>query len=145
HFGGTRNGMVISWPRGVADEGGLRSQFGHVVDIFPTVLEAAGIQAPTEVNGVAQKPIEGESLAYTFQSPKATERRAAQYFELMGNRGIYKDGWFANTTPRRVPWEVGSKPPGNAADDYHWELYDLRKDYSQADNLAAANPTKLAE
>jgi len=145
HFGGTRNGMVVSWPRGVADEGGLRSQFGHVADIFPTVLEAAGIQAPTEVNGVAQKPLEGVSLAYTFRTPKAPERHTTQYFELMGNRGIYKDGWFANTTPRRVPWQVGSKPPGNAADDYQWELYDLRKDYSQAVNIAKANPAKLTE
>lgn len=144
HFGGTRNGMVISWPKG-ADQGRLRTQFGHVIDIYPTILEAARIQAPTEVNGVPQKPLEGVSLAYTFHAPKAPERHTTQYFELMGNRGLYKDGWFANTTPRRVPWEVGSRPPGNAADDYKWELYDLRKDYSQAVDIAKSNPKKLAE
>jgi len=145
HFGGTRNGFVVSWPKGISAHGEIRSQFHHVVDIFPTILEAAGLPAPTVVDGVRQMPLEGVSMEYSFNAPQAPGRHHVQYFELIGNRGIYADDWFANTTPKRVPWQVGSRPPGDAADDYQWELYDLRTDFSQAHNLAQQNPRKLKE
>jgi len=102
HFGGTRNGMVISWPEKIKDKGGLRSQFCHVIDIVPTIYEAAGVAQPTVVNGAKQKPVEGVSLVYTFAQPKAPTKHPVQYFELLGNRAIYKDGWIASTTPLKT-------------------------------------------
>jgi arylsulfatase len=146
HFGGTRQGMAISWPGHVTDVGGIRSQFHHMIDIVPTILEAAGIQAPTTVNGIAQKPIEGVSMAYTFDKANANapSKRDTQYFEMFANRGIYHDGWYANTTPPVPPWILGTAklPPIN---EYKWELYNIAEDYSQYNDLAANNPDKLKE
>jgi arylsulfatase len=143
HFGGTRNGMVISWPSRIKDKGSLRSQFSHVIDIVPTIYEAAGIKAPDVVDGVKQTPIEGKSLLYTFDQPKAPTQHPVQYFELAGNRAIYKDGWMASTTPLRVPWAaIGAEPN---PDDFKWELYNINEDFSQANNLAQQNPAKLTE
>jgi len=146
HFGGTRQGMVISWPGHITDTGGLRSQFHHIIDIVPTILEAAGIQAPATVNGIAQKPIEGVSMAYTFDKANANapSKRDTQYFEMFANRGIYHDGWYACTTPPAPPWLMGTdKLPD--VNDYKWELYNVADDYSQYNDLAANNPDKLHE
>jgi arylsulfatase A-like enzyme len=143
HFGGTRNGMVISWPAKIADKGGLRQQFASVIDIVPTIYEAAGITPPTMLDGAKQQPIEGTSLVYTFADGKAPTRHTTQYFELVGNRAIYKDGWMASTTPLRVPWvNTGFEP---SPDDFKWELYNINEDFSQANNLASKNPEKLKE
>ncbi|MEF2978602.1 arylsulfatase [Subtercola sp. YIM 133946] len=142
HWGGTRNGTIVHWPKGIAEKGGLRSQFTHVIDIAPTILEAAGLPEPTMVNGVMQSPMEGTSMLYTFAEPETAERHSLQYFEMFGNRGIYHKGWSA-VTKHRTPWEmVGPKLP--AFDDDVWELYDASTDYSQARNLAAENPELLA-
>jgi arylsulfatase len=141
-FGGTRNGMVISWPKGIAAKNEIRSQFGHVIDIAPTVLEAAGLPEPTRVNGVEQTPMAGVSLAYTFEDAAAPERHATQYFEIAGNRAIYHEGWFARTI-HKAPWEP--KPRRSLQDDSAWQLYDTRSDFSLANDLAAQNPEKLAE
>src|SRR5215468_8051092 len=143
HFGGTRNGLVISWPARIRNKGGIRSQFAHVIDIVPTIYEAAGITPPTEMDGVKQKPLEGVSLAYTFDNANVPTRHTTQYFELVGNRGIYKDGWIANTTPLRLPWvTIGFEP---SPDDFKWELYNVNEDFSQANNLAERYPDKLKE
>jgi arylsulfatase len=143
HFGGTANGLVISWPARIKDKGGLRSQFCHVIDIVPTIYEAIGIMPPKIMDGVEQKQIEGTSLLYTFADAKAPTRHTTQYFELVGNRAIYKDGWMASTTPLRLPWvTVGSEPN---PDDFKWELYNVNEDFSQANNLAEKNPDKLKE
>jgi arylsulfatase A-like enzyme len=143
HFGGTRNGMVISWPGHIKDAGGIRSQFSSVIDIVPTIYEAAGITPPRVLDGVEQKPLEGTSLVYTFDNAKAPTRHTTQYFELVGNRAIYKDGWMASTTPLRLPW-VTFGPEVNP-DDFKWELYNINEDFSQANNLAAKNPAKLKQ
>lgn len=145
HFGGTRQGMAISWPARIKDAGGIRAQFHHVLDIVPTILEATGIAAPEQVNGIAQKPIEGISMLYTFDKANADvpSRRDVQYFEMAGNRGIYPDGWYANTTPPAVPWEL--KKPTIPLDQYNWELYQISADYSQSEDLAAKMPQKLTE
>ena len=142
HFGGTRNGMAISWPNRIKAKGEIRSQFHHVIDVLPTVLEAANIPAPVKVNGVDQKPIEGTSMVYTFDEAKADGRRRTQYFEIFGRRGIYHDGWVAATTPKTAPW-LPSTPSKNANTDYNWELYNVDEDFSQATNLAAKFPDKL--
>jgi arylsulfatase A-like enzyme len=142
HFGGTRNGMVISWPDRIKDKGGIRTQFHHVIDIAPTILEAVGVQMPAMLNGVPQKPIEGVSMVYSFDDPKAASTRRTQYFEMFANRAIYNDGWVAATTPPLAPWASGKTIP---VDDYKWELYDITKDFSQANNLAAKEPQKLRE
>jgi arylsulfatase A-like enzyme len=142
HFGGTRNPLVISWPGHISDPGGKRWQFHHVIDIAPTILEAAGIPQPTEVNGVKQKPIEGISMMYTFKDPNAAEQRHIQYFEMFGNRALYKDGWIAVCRHGRLPWQsVGSYD----FDKDTWELYDISKDFSESNNVAAQNPDKLKE
>ncbi len=141
NFGGTRNGMVIHWPKRITAKGEVRAQFHHVIDIAPTVLEAAGLPEPKVVNGTAQTPIEGVSMVYTFANAKATSRHYVQYFEIMGNRGIYADGWFAGTL-HRAPWEM--KPRAALLDD-KWELYDTRNDFSLVNNLATKNPAKLKE
>jgi arylsulfatase len=140
-FGGTRNGMVVSWPKGIKAKNEIRSQFGHVIDIVPTILEAIGLPEPKVVNGVQQIPMEGTSLAYSFENAKAKERHTTQYFEIAGNRAIYHDGWFARTI-HRAPWEPKGRHP---LDKDVWELYDVRADFSLADDLAPKNPEKLAE
>jgi arylsulfatase A-like enzyme len=143
HFGGTRNGMVISWPARIKDKGGLRSQFCHVIDIVPTIYEAAQITPPTMLDGVEQKPLDGKSFVYTFDNAPAPTRHGTQYFEMMGNRAIYKDGWMASTTPLRLPWiNVGFEP---SPDDFKWELYNINEDFSQSNNLADKFPDKLKE
>ena len=143
HWGGTRNGTIVHWPKGIKSQGELRSQFHHVIDVAPTVLEAAGLPQPMSVNGVQQRPIEGVSMLYSFNDPKAAERHETQYFEMFGNRGIYHQGWTA-VTRHKTPWIlIGEKTP--AFDDDVWELYDTRKDWSQANNLAKQMPEKLHE
>jgi arylsulfatase A-like enzyme len=142
HFGGTRNGMVMSWPARIKDKGGVRTQFHHVIDIAPTILDAIGVPMPAVLNGVPQKPVEGVSMVYSFDDPKAPSTRRTQYFEMFANRAIYNDGWVAATTPPLAPWASG-KTIG--IDDYKWELYDITKDFSQANNLAAKEPTRLRE
>jgi len=144
HYGGTGNGLIISWPARIKDHGGIRSQWHHVIDIVPTILEVTGLEQPSSVNGVAQKPMEGVSMAYSFDNPKAPSARQTQYFEMMGNRGIYHEGWVACTTPVRVPWE----PVGPAVDvinGYKWELYHVADDFSEAVNVANKYPKKLHE
>ena len=140
-YGGTRNGMVIHWPKGIKAKGELRSQWHHVIDIAPTILEAAGLPEPKSVNGTVQTPIEGVSMAYTFADPKAPSRHTTQYFEIFGNRAIYQDGWLAGTV-HQAPWE--SKPRSTLEKDT-WELYDTRSDFSLANDLAAKNPGKLKQ
>jgi arylsulfatase A-like enzyme len=140
-FGGTRNGMVIHWPKRIKAKGEVRAQFHHVIDIAPTVLEAAELPEPKVVNGTPQEPIEGVSMVYTFANPKASSRHYVQYFEIMGNRAIYSDGWLAGAL-HRAPWEA--KPRATLLDD-KWELYDTRNDFSLVNNLAAKNPVKLKE
>ncbi|MCV7077220.1 arylsulfatase [Mycobacterium szulgai] len=142
HFGGTRNPMIVTWPKRITDRGGLRCQFHHVIDIAPTILEAAGIPAPAVVNGVTQKPYDGISLAYTFGDADAKDRRGTQYFEITGIRGIYHENWIACTYHGKIQWKRSALP---AFSDDRWELYDLRSDYSQAVDLAAERPDKLAE
>ncbi|SNS65724.1 arylsulfatase [Sphingomonas laterariae] len=144
HLGGTRNPLIVTWPKKITDKGGLRSQFGHVNDIAPTILDILGLQAPAEVNGIAQKPMNGVSLAYSFNDAKAAERHTTQYFEVFGHRAIYHDGWMASAFHNRLPWKafsLGNKP----FEEDKWELYDLRTDFSQANDLAAKQPAKLEE
>jgi len=140
-YGGTRNGMAVHWPKGITAKGELRSQWHHVIDIAPTILEAAGLPEPKSVNGTPQTPIEGVSLAYTFADAKAPSRHTTQYFEIFGNRAIYHDGWLAGTV-HRAPWEF--KPRATLENDT-WELYNTRTDFSLANDLAAHNPEKLKE
>src|SRR5882724_4650471 len=140
-YGGTRNGMVVHWPKGIKAKDEIRSQWHHVIDVAPTSLEAAGLPEPKTVNGVPQKPIEGVSLAYTFADAKAPSRHIVQYFEIFGNRAIYQDGWLAGTV-HRAAWE--SKPRATFENDT-WELYDTRNDFSLVNDLAAKNPGKLKE
>ncbi|MDM9384003.1 arylsulfatase [Chlorogloeopsis sp. ULAP01] len=140
HFGGTRNPLVISWGEGIKDQGGIRSQFHHVIDIVPTILEVAGITTPKEVNGVKQKPIEGTSLVYTFDHPNTPSHRQTQYFEMLGNRAIYDRGWVAAARHRRLPWERTVKADFDAD---QWELYNIAEDFSEANDLAKENPDKL--
>jgi arylsulfatase len=145
HFGGTRQGLAISWPGHIKDPGGIRTQFHHVIDIVPTILEATGIQAPVMVNGIAQKPIEGVSMAYTFDNANANapSTRGTQYFEMVGNRAIYHDGWIAATTPPLPPWDLGLGTFPDVVNGYTWELYNLAEDFSQNNNLAAKMPDKV--
>jgi arylsulfatase len=141
NFGGTRNPLVVHWPKGIKAKGEIRSQFHHVIDLAPTVLEAAGIPEPKTVNGVVQTPMEGVSMMYTFADPKAADRHKTQYFEIFANRAIYHDGWVAATV-HKAPWEP--KPRRALADDI-WELYNVNEDFSEANDLAAKNPEKLKE
>jgi len=144
HFGGTRNGMVISWPGHIEEEGGIRTQWHHVIDILPTVLEAVKVSAPAVVEGIQQRPIEGVSMCYTFNQPEAPSTRRTQYFELFGNRAIYDDGWIAATTPVAAPWST-SVPNVDVIEGYAWELYHVDEDFSEAKNLATSMPDKLKE
>jgi len=141
NFGGTRNGMVMHWPKGIKAKNEVRSQFHHVIDVAPTVYEAAGLPAPRMVNGIEQRPMEGVSMAYSFDQAQAPDARKTQYFEMIGNRAIYHDGWYAGTI-HKAPWEL--KPRGPLTEDV-WELYNVNEDFSQANNLAAQNPEKLEE
>jgi len=141
HFGGTRNGMVIRWPQGIQAKGEIRSQFHHVIDIAPTILQVAGLPEPKMVNGAEQRPFDGVSMAYTFADPKAKDRRTTQYFEMFGNRAIYHDGWVA-ATRHSIPWLMVPNP--SLKDDV-WELYHVDEDFSEANDLAAKNPEKLKE
>jgi arylsulfatase len=138
-FGGTRNGMIIQWPAGIKGKGELRSQFGHVIDIAPTVFEAVKVPAPTMVNGIKQDPIEGKSLLYSFNNATAPEQHTVQYFEMFGNRGIYQDGWFARTI-HRPAW---LPKPLNTLQTDKWELYNAAEDFSLSNDLASQNPEKL--
>ena len=143
HWGGTRNGTIVHWPKGIEEQGGLRSQFTHVIDIAPTILEAAGLPEPTMVNGVQQSPIEGTSMMYTFDEPETPERHDLQYFEMFGNRGVYYKGTSA-VTKHRTPWVMTGGALA-AFDDDVWELYDGESDFSQARNLATEQPQRLHE
>ena len=143
HWGGTRNGTIIHWPKGIKGKGEMRSQFHHLIDVAPTVLEAAGLPEPLAVEGIQQEPIHGVSMLYSFNDAKAAERHETQYFEMFGNRGIYHKGWTA-VTRHKTPWLlVGEKTP--AFDDDVWEVYDTNKDWTQANNLAKQMPEKLHE
>src|SRR4029453_15553347 len=143
HFGGTRNGTIVHWPKGITRKGQIRNQFHHLIDVGPTMLEVAGLPEPVFVNGVQQRPIEGVSMAYSLNDAKGGERRDTQYFEMAGNRGIYHKGWTAVTRPR-TPWLTGGVKLV-AFDDDVWELYDTNTDWSQSKDLAKANPQKLHE
>jgi arylsulfatase A-like enzyme len=147
HFGGTRQGVAIAWPSRIKDAGGIRNQFHHVIDIVPTILEVTGVQVPDMVDGIAQKPIEGVSMAYTFDpaNADAPSTHRTQYFEMMSDRALYHEGWIASTHPIRPPWEIVGAAVEDPADAYRWELYDLTKDWTQNDDLAAAHPDKLRE
>jgi arylsulfatase len=142
HFGGTRNGMAISWPKGIKARGEVRDQFCHVIDLAPTILEVVGIEAPAELNGVTQKPIEGISIAYAFDDAKAPSKRTTQYFEMLGNQGMYHDGWMVSAI-RGVPW-LSENAPGDLL-NMPWELYHIDEDFTQANDLAKTEPEKLQE
>ena len=146
HLGGTRNGMIVSWPEKIQARG-LRTQYGHVIDIYPTLLSAIGLKAPDMVNGFRQQPVDGTDLTYSFTDPQAPSRHRVQYYEMVGNRAIYADGWLASTVPQRHTWEMTGGPDAgiNKAPSYVWELYNLDKDFNQTTNLAQRNPAKLAE
>ena len=144
HFGGTRQGMVMSWPGHIKDAGGIRNQFSHVIDIVPTILEACGIPQPAEFDGIPQKPIEGVSMAYTWDpaNANAPTRHTTQYFEMFGSRAIYHDGWIAAAPPLVPPWEMGKPSPPPEA--FQWELYNLNDDWTENNNLAQKEPDRLA-
>ena len=140
-FGGTRNGMVIRWPESIEESGGMRTQFGHVIDIAPTIMEAAGLPEPKSVNGTEQVPFAGTSLLYAFNDADAPEQHTTQYFEIFGNRAMYHEGWFARAI-HRAPWETTDLPP---LEDSAWELFNVREDFSLSNNVADENPEKLEE
>ncbi len=142
HFGGTRNGLVVHWPKGISDRGGVRTQWHHVIDVAPTILEAAGIPHPDRVDGIAQRPIEGTSMLYALRDGAAPDRHLTQYFEIFGNRGIFHDGWTA-VTKHRSPWDLSRTDP-IPFDQDTWELYDITRDFSQATDLASEYPERLA-
>lgn len=144
HLGGTRNGLVISWPEGI-DSRGIRSQFHHLIDIAPTILDVAGLPQPDVVNGVPQQRVDGVSMAYSFNSADAPGQRVTQYFEMLGKRAIFHRGWMAATRPPRALWQAEPLYTSNSPLDYEWELYHLDEDFSQSQNLAESNPAKLKE
>ena len=147
HFGGTAQGVAMSWPGHINDVGGIRPQFHHVIDIVPTILEATGIAQPDTINGIKQNPIEGVSMAYTWDKANANglTRHTTQYFEMLGNRAIYHDGWVAATTPATLPWELSTKTPPDVITGYNWELYNVNEDPTQFNDLAAKMPEKVKE
>jgi arylsulfatase len=147
HFGGTAQGVAMSWPGHINDTGGIRRQFHHVIDIVPTILEAAGIAQPETVNGIKQSPVEGVSMMYTWDKANAAAptRHTTQYFEMLGNRSIYHDGWVAATTPVTLPWELSTAAPPDVITGYKWELYNVIEDPTQFDDLAARMPDKLKQ
>jgi arylsulfatase A-like enzyme len=146
-FGGTAQGVAMSWPGHIKDEGAIRRQFHHVIDIAPTILEATGIPAPETINGIRQHPIEGVSMTYTWDKTNANvpTRHTTQYFEMLGNRAIYHDGWVAATTPATTPWELSTKTPPDVITGYNWELYNVNEDPTQFNDLAAKMPEKLRQ
>ena len=147
HFGGTAQGVAMSWPGHINDVGGIRRQFHHLIDIVPTILEATGIPAPDTLNGIKQRPMDGVSMAYTWDKANANapSRRTTQYFEMLGNRAIYHDGWVAATTPATLPWELSSAPPPDVITGYKWELYNVKEDPTESNDLAAKMPEKLKQ
>jgi hypothetical protein len=147
HFGGTRQGVCMSWPGHIQDVGGIRTQFHHVIDIVPTILEATGISAPDTINGIEQRPIEGVSMVYTWDKANANapSKRDTQYFEMLGNRAIYHDGWVAATTPVTIPWDLSTKTPPDVITGYNWELYNIENDFTEFNDLATKMPDKLKE
>jgi arylsulfatase len=147
HFGGTAQGMAISWPGHINDVGGIRRQFHHVIDIVPTILEAAGIAAPDTINGITQSPIEGVSMIYSWDKANGAvpTQHTTQYFEMLGNRAIYNEGWVACTTPATLPWELSTAPPPDVITGYNWELYHVHNDPTQFNDLAAEMPEKLKQ
>jgi arylsulfatase len=147
HFGGTAQGMCMSWPGHVKDVGGIRNQFSHVIDIVPTILEVTGIPAPDTINGIKQRPIEGTSLVYTWDKSNANAptRHTTQYFEMLGNRAIYSDGWLAATTPVTLPWELSTKEPPDVITGYNWELYNINEDPTESNDVAKKMPDKLKQ
>ena len=147
HFGGTAQGMAMSWPGHINDVGGARRQFHHIIDIAPTILEAAGIPQPDTIDGIKQRPMDGVSMAYTWDKANADapSRRTTQYFEMLGNRAIYHDGWVAATTPATLPWELSTKPAPDVITGYKWELYNVKEDPTESNDLAQAMPDKLKE
>jgi arylsulfatase A-like enzyme len=147
HFGGTAQGVAMSWPGHITDAGGIRRQFHHVIDVVPTILEAVGIPAPDEINGIKQLPIEGVSMKYTWDEANANAptRHTTQYFEMLGNRAIYHDGWVATTTPVTLPWELSTATPPDVITGYNWELYNVQEDPTQFNDLATKMPDKLKQ
>jgi arylsulfatase len=147
HFGGTAQGVVMSWPGHINDKGGIRRQFSHVIDIVPTILEAVGIEQPDTINGIKQIPIEGVSMAYTWDKTNANAktRHTTQYFEMLGNRSIYHDGWVAATTPVTLPWELSTKTAPDVITGYNWELYNVEEDPTQFNDLASKMSDKLKQ
>jgi arylsulfatase len=147
HFGGTAQGMAMSWHGHITDAGGIRRQFHHLIDVVPTILEATGIPAPEMIDGIKQRPIEGVSMAYTWDKANANAptRHTTQYFEMLGNRAIYHDGWLAATTPVTLPWELSSAPPPDVITGYKWELYNVQQDPTENNELATRMPDKLKE
>ncbi len=147
HFGGTAQGVVMCWPSHINDVGGIRRQFHHVIDIAPTILEATGISQPDTIDGIKQSPMEGVSMAYTWEKANANAKttHTTQYFEMLGNRSIYHDGWVAATTPITLPWELSSAPPPDVITGYKWELYNVEEDPTQFNDLATQMPEKVKE
>ena len=146
-MGGINQNMVVSWPARIKDKGGLREQFVHVIDVVPTILEAAGIRAPEVVDGIKQSPIEGTSFAYTFdaRNAKAASRHKTQYFEMMGQWALYHDGWLLSTKVNRAPWEAFGPANPDPLNNQVFELFDLTKDFNQTDDIAAKYPQKVKE
>jgi len=147
HYGGTAQGVAMSWPGRITDVGGIRRQFHHIIDIVPTVLAATGVSAPDTINGIKQRPIDGVSMTYTWDKTNADipSQRGTQYFEMLGNRAIYHDGWVAATTPATLPWELSTKTPPDVITGYNWELYNVKEDPTQANDLAAQMPERVKE
>jgi arylsulfatase len=147
HRGGTAQGLCMSWPGHIKDVGGIRNQFHHVIDLVPTILEATGISAPDTINGVKQRPIEGVSMTYTWDKANANtpNKHTTQYFEMLGNRAIYQDGWMAATTPVTIPWILSTAAPPDVITGYKWELYNLKEDVTESNDIAAKMPDKLKE
>jgi arylsulfatase A-like enzyme len=147
HFGGTAQGVAMSWPGHITDLGGIRRQFSHIIDIAPTILEATGIPQPDTIDGIKQRPMDGVSMVYSWDKANANAptRHNTQYFEMLGNRAIYHDGWVATTTPATIPWELSTKTPPDVITGYKWELYNVQADPTEADDLAGKMPDKLKE
>ena len=147
HYGGTARGVVMSWPGHVKDAGGIRRQFHHLIDIVPTILEATGIPMPDTLYGVKQRPMDGVSMAYTRDKANANAptRHTTQYFEMLGNRAIYHDGWVAATTPATIPWKLSTATPPDVITGYNWELYNVSEDPTESKDLATKMPEKLKQ
>jgi arylsulfatase A-like enzyme len=147
HFGGTAQGVAMSWPGHIEDVGGIRRQFHHIIDIVPTILEATGVRAPETLDGIKQRPMDGVSMTYTWNKANANAptRRPTQYFEMLGNRAIYHDGWVAATTPVTIPWELSTAKPPDVITGYKWELYNVQQDPTESDDLAAKMPDKVKQ